>query len=77
MYLMESMIDMGLKEGQEWPSDAHRVVASRLALGNRLVHTRDALNDVVQKVIAIPADKIETVTIADLPAYGLGLCVSP
>ena len=77
MYAIPDMIDMGLKDGQTWPSDAHRLVAQRLGLCNPLVKTRDALNDVVQKVITIPADKIKVVTIADLPDYGLGLCVSP
>lgn len=62
MYIFPDMIDMGLKDGQSWPSDAHRVVASRLGLSNSRVTTRDALTELCQAVIAIPQDRIETVT---------------
>lgn len=75
MYILDSMIEMGLRKGQEWPSDAHRVVACNLALCNPTIKTRDALTAVVQKVYAIPADDIKKITMADLPKYGLGLCV--
>lgn len=77
MYMLEEMVEMGLKEKQKWPSPAHRVVAANLAICNPLVTTRDKLSFVVQKVCAIPKDKIKTVTIAELSEYGLGLVVSP
>ena len=77
MYIFDEMIDMGLRKGQGWPTDAHRVVAMNLALCNPLITTRDKLTDVVQKVRKIPKTKIKSVTLADLPDYGLGLIVSP
>lgn len=77
MYAIESMIDLGLQDGQEWPSDAHRKVAMTLMLCNPLVKTRTALNEGVQKVISIPVNRIKSVTLAELPEFGLGLCVSP
>src|ERR1700723_3589938 len=61
MYLIEDMIDMGLKAGQKWPSAAHRKVASTLVIGNPLIRTRDALTEIVQKVCKIPKTKIKKV----------------
>lgn len=75
MYMLEDMIDMGLKRGQKWPTDTHRVVACNLALCNPLVRNRDTLTEIVQKVRKIPKSKIETVTMADLSTYGLRLLV--
>jgi len=66
MYMIEGMIDMGLKEGQTWPTDAHRKVAQFMGLFNSRVTTRDALYEVVQAVIKVPADQIELVTAIDL-----------
>lgn len=76
MYMIPDMIDMGLKTGQTWPSKAHRQVAQNLFLCNPLIMCRDALNDGVQKVIAIPKHRIKTITLAELPEFGLGLQVS-
>lgn len=76
MYILDSMVDLGLTEGQAWPSAAHRAVAQSIALCNPLITSRDALTDAVQKIIAIPQDKIKTVTFADLPAYDLSLYAS-
>jgi hypothetical protein len=73
MYMIESMIDMGLSEGQDWPTPAHRLVAANLALCNPQVTKRDTLNAIVQKVIAIPKSEIESLTWADLPKYDLAL----
>jgi len=77
MYMLEDMIDMGLKPRQKWPTDAHRVVAMNLALNNPLVRTRDTLTEIVQKVRKIPKTKIETVTIPQLAGYGLGFICAP
>lgn len=77
MYIFDEMIDMGLRKNQKWPSEAHRAVAMNLGLCNPLITARDDLTAVVQKVCKIPADKIKTVTFAELPHYGLGLCVAP
>lgn len=65
MYLLPDMIDYGLLDAQEWPSDSHRVVATHLGLANAQCFSRDKLTELVQAVIAIPMDKIETVTITD------------
>lgn len=67
MYIMEGFVDMALNEGQEWPSEIHRDVAITLAIGNRYVTTMDALQTIVQAVIEIPADTIETITVGELP----------
>lgn len=71
MYMLDDMIDMGLKDGQKWPTPAHREVACNLALCNPAVKTRDTLTAIVQKVRKIPKSKIETVSWSDLPKYGL------
>jgi hypothetical protein len=73
MYLIDDMIEMGLKDGQKWPTKAHRNVAINLALGNPLICTRDALTGVVQKVCAIPEKDIKTLRWTDLPKYDLAL----
>lgn len=70
MYIIPEMINMGLKEGQEWPNEAYKIVAQNILLGNPRVNTRDVLNDGVQKILSIPEDKIKTVTFSDLPEYG-------
>lgn len=59
MYAFPDMIDMGLHEGQVWPSEAHMKVAQVLAIGNGLVDSRDKMTEVVQAVIAIPEDRIK------------------
>jgi len=67
MYILEDLIDLGLSVGQNWPTPAHRKAAVTLAIGNRYVTTKGALTTIVQAVIAIPTDKIKTVTVGDLP----------
>lgn len=71
MYMLDEMIEMGLEEGQKWPSPAHREVACNLALCNPMVTNRSTLTDIVQKVRKIPKSKIKTVTMAGLQEYGL------
>ena len=71
MYMLEEMIDLGLEDGQKWPSPAHRIVAANLALCNPQVTSRDTLTSIVQKVRKIPKSKIKTVTHAELSKYGL------
>lgn len=62
MYIFKNMIDLGLKDGQTWPSDEHREVAAGIGTCNSMVRSRDALTEVCQAVILIPADRIKTVT---------------
>mgnify|MGYP001566961034 CR=1 FL=1 len=73
MYMIKSMIEMGLEKGQKWPSPAHKTVACNLALCNPLVKDRDTLTDIVQKVCKIPKAEIKTITMAGLPKYGLSI----
>lgn len=73
MYLLDDMIEMGLKKGQKWPSPEHRLIACNVALCNPMVKDRGTLIEIVQKIRDIPQDKIKTVTFADLPSYGIGL----
>lgn len=65
MYMLEEMIDYGLKPGQDWPSPAHRQVAMAIGLCNGQIRTKDDLIAVVQSVVAIPANRIETVTFGE------------
>lgn len=73
MYMIPDMLEMGLKPGQKWPSDAHRVVAMKLCLCNPLVDHMDALIDLIQKINSIPEDKIKTVTLNELGNFGIYL----
>lgn len=61
MYIVSKMIDMGLLENQQWPSQAHKRVAKTIALGNPNVKERDKLTDIVQAVIKVPKDKIKKI----------------
>lgn len=75
MYMIPSMIDMGLKEGEEWPTEAHKEVAMNILLCNPKINSRDKLTEGVSKILKIPNDIIKTVTIHDLPKYGFFLNV--
>jgi S-adenosylmethionine/arginine decarboxylase-like enzyme len=77
MYMIDDMIDMGLEDGQKWPTKAHRAVAQNLALCNPMITTRDALTEIVQKVCSIPKTEIKKVKFTDLPKYGIALVVAP
>jgi len=59
------MIDLGLLEGQKWPSPVYKNVAQLLGLCNRRVTNRDSLIELVQAVLAIPEDRIALVSISD------------
>lgn len=62
MYIIADMIDLGLLDGQQWPSEAHKRVAMNIGLCNSRVTKRDALIEIVQAVIAIPMNEIRRVT---------------
>lgn len=66
MYMFEDMINMGLKEGQEFPSEDHKVVAIKVAICNPKVTQRDILMDVVDAVCKVPQEKIQEVTYRQL-----------
>ena len=66
MYAFPNMLVLGLKDEQDFPSEAHRIVAEHVAIGNPMVHDRDTLMGVVQAVISVPAERIEEVTYKQL-----------
>lgn len=66
MYMMDNMIDIGLPDGKDWPTKAHRIVAKHVGLCNPRVTNRDALTEVVSSVLSIPNDAIEKVSLIDL-----------
>jgi len=66
MYGFPEMIDMGLNEGEKFPSKAHRAVAQIIAIGNANVHTRDMLTEVVSAINRVPKKLIKKVTYDDL-----------
>lgn len=66
MYMFPEMVNMGLHEGQEFPSDDHRVVATTLCIGVPGLDNKDDLTTIVQSVLKVPQDRIRTVTIDQL-----------
>ena len=68
MYIYEEMIDLGLKEGQTWPSDEHKHVAITIGLGNSNVTTKDKLIEIVQSVLKVPQERIKLVRYNELVA---------
>lgn len=73
MYGFPEMIDMGLKDGQEWPSEVYKVVAQNLLIGNPNINTRDKLTEGVQNVLKIPETEIKTITVNDLAKYNFNI----
>jgi hypothetical protein len=65
MYIIPTMIDLGLLDNQQWPNNVYKKVAQILGLCNNRVTSRDRLIEVVQAVLAIPEDKIATVSLRD------------
>ena len=70
MYLIESMIDMGLKRNSKWPTVHHRAVAIELLIGNPEVTTMDSLQTGVSNIVKIPNYKIKQVTLEELKDFG-------
>lgn len=62
MYMIGSMLGLGLKDGQTFPTDAYRVVAGNIGLANPNITTKDELTRVVQAVLSVPADRIKAIT---------------
>jgi hypothetical protein len=67
------MIDMALSKGEEWPTEYHRKVAINLLIANPEVTTMTSLQNGVNKIMKIPDDKIQQVTINDLSDYGFNV----
>jgi len=73
MYAFDNMIEIGLPEGATWPSDDHRAVAQKLCIGNPKVFTAELMRAVVAVVLAIPENKIRSVTLHDLVEANEGI----
>lgn len=76
MYIFPEMIQLGLSDGQRWPSPAHKKVAQTVCLCNPRVRSRDTLQNMVEKINAIPKDKIKLVTLGDLARVYKVPCIS-
>ena len=71
MYLISEMIDLGLKDGQNWPTNsAYRIVAQNVLLCNANIVTRSALIEGVQRILNIPENRIKTITFLELEEFG-------
>ena len=66
MYIFPELINLGLKDGQEFPSDDHKKVAMSVGLQNASVTNRDILTEIVQAVVKVPSERIRKVTLDDL-----------
>jgi hypothetical protein len=73
MYMYESMIDMGLKEGQSWPSPAHRTVAAHVLICNPRIRSLTSMEEQVAIINQIPLAAIKKVTFTEL--YDMGVLV--
>ena len=73
MYLFSEMIDLGLKDGQDWPTNpAYRIVAQNVLLCNANINTRDKLTEGVQRILTIPESRIKMITFSELEEFGFG-----
>ena len=66
--MLESMVDGGLKKGQEWPSDVYREVAAAIVIDNPNVTNKSMLIEIVQSILNVPTDRIEIITYEKLVA---------
>ena len=67
VYLVKGMVEIGLKEGENFPTGSHRVVAENLVIGNPAVDDAEKLTKVVQYVLTIPTDQIRQIRLEDMP----------
>lgn len=66
MYILDKMIDLGLKEGEKFTSLIHKKVAQEACLCNPSIHTRYNLINAVRIINSIPVDRISTLTAQEL-----------
>lgn len=66
MYVFDEFIDLGLKEGEEWSSEDHRIVAQKILLCNPKINNRSLLVEGVSIINQIPSDQIKQVTVENL-----------
>ena len=70
MYIFDEMIELGLPEGEEWPSKLHKKLAMNVLLCNPDITTRDSLIEGVKIILKIPEEEIPTLTYEKLVKYG-------
>lgn len=70
MYMMESMIEMGLQKGEKWTSDDHRTVAVNACIGNPNINRMQILQDNIKIINQVPQDQIRQVTAEQLEELG-------
>ncbi len=68
MYAFAEMLEL---TGQTWPSDAHRVVAEKVLIGNAHYHSLDALKDGARIIAGIAPEQIKTITAKQLSELGI------
>ena len=66
MYYFDEMIDLGLKENQKFPTEAHKTVAQTIALRNPQVTNKGLLTEIVQSVLSVPESRIKKITLEQL-----------
>ena len=66
MYGFSDMIELGLLEGQEWPSNAHKIVATNLGICNPRLTCCGDLVELVGSILKVPKDRIKSVTTEEL-----------
>lgn len=66
MYILDSMISWGLKEGEKFTSLAHEKVAQKICLCNPNITTKDQLTESISIINSIPVDRIKTLTVHEL-----------
>ena len=70
MYAFPEMLEM---TKQEWPTEAHKIVAELVLIGNSRYYTLTELMEGAAIIAAIPNDRIKLVTASDLAALGVML----
>jgi len=72
MYIIESMIDMGLND-EEWSTSDHRIVAINSCICNPRVNRMNILMHNVGIINSIPNESIKNVNFCDLLKSGCEL----
>lgn len=70
MFCVPSMIDLGLLEGQSWPSKSYQKVARHILIDNPAINRRKQMIQGVQNILSIPPERINKVTLIDLEEFG-------
>ena len=71
MYAIPDMINLGLTNGKEFPSESHKKVAQNIAICNPSVFKKELLVQIVDAVCRVPEQYILTITAEQMiDAYG-------